>query len=120
MWGVPYIYCLYVCGYVCVCIVTKLRAGLKNVHLAKCADYLAKKQNRAPFPPRPLMRRKTILELVHNDLCYVDARSHSGGPYFVTFIDDHRRKLWPYMRKTKDQVLRVFKEFQARSERESG
>ena len=29
--------------------------------------------------------------------------------YFVTFIDDHSRKLWVYFLKTKDQVLTMFK-----------
>ena len=63
------------------------------------------------------MRRKMALELVHTDVCYVDTKSHSGGQYFVTFIDDYSRKLWAYVLKTKDQVLSVFKEFQARTER---
>ena len=38
----------------------------------------------------------------------------------ATFIDDHSRKLWAYVLKTKDQVLSVFKVFQARTKRESG
>ena len=35
------------------------------------------------------------------------------------FIDDHSRKLWATPLKTKDQVLSVFKEFDARVERET-
>ena len=66
------------------------------------------------------MRRKTLLELVHTDVCSVDMKSTSGGQYFVTFIDDHSRKLWAYVLKTKDQVLSVFKELHARVERETG
>ena len=38
----------------------------------------------------------------------------------MTFIDDHSRKTWAFVLKSKDQVLSVFKEFQARAERESG
>ena len=38
----------------------------------------------------------------------------------MTFIDDHSRKLWAYVLKTKDQVLSVFKELHARVERETG
>ena len=53
------------------------------------------------------------------DVCFVDAQSHCGGQYFVTFIDDFHRKLWAFMLKSKDQVLLVFKEFHARAERES-
>ena len=36
-----------------------------------------------------------------------------------TFIDDYNRKLWAFVLKSKDQVLSVFKDFQARAERES-
>ena len=43
-----------------------------------------------------------------------------GAHYFVTFIDDCSRKLWVYVLKTKDQVLCVFKQFQASVERETG
>ena len=57
---------------------------------------------------------------MHTDICYVDVKSHAGAQYFVTFIDDYNRKLWAYVLKTKDQVLSIFKEFQARIERESG
>ncbi|GKV45166.1 hypothetical protein SLEP1_g52276 [Rubroshorea leprosula] len=46
--------------------------------------------------------------------------SHGGALYFVTFIDDHSRKLWVYPLKTKDQVLDVFKQFQALVERQTG
>ncbi len=40
--------------------------------------------------------------------------------YFVTFIDDHSRKVWVRLLKSKDQVLEAFKEFHARVERETG
>ena len=66
------------------------------------------------------MRGSAPLKLVHTDVCQVDAKSHGGAQYFVTFIDDHSRKLWTAPMKTKDQVLSVFKELHARVERESG
>ncbi|GKA42824.1 putative RNA-directed DNA polymerase [Tanacetum coccineum] len=43
-----------------------------------------------------------------------------GCLYFVTFIDDHSRKVWVYTLKTKDQVLDVFKQFYALVERQTG
>jgi hypothetical protein len=43
-----------------------------------------------------------------------------GASYFVTFIDDHSRKVWAYLLKTKDEVLNVFKEFHSMVERETG
>ena len=65
------------------------------------------------------MRRKNILEIVHTDVCQVDAKSHDDAQYFVTFIDDYSRRLWASVLKTKDQILSAFREFQARAERES-
>ncbi|GJT81401.1 retrovirus-related pol polyprotein from transposon TNT 1-94 [Tanacetum coccineum] len=38
---------------------------------------------------------------------------------FVTFIDDHSRKVWVYTLKSKDQVLDVFKQFHALVERQT-
>ena len=90
-----------------------LMPKMKNMHLDKCVDSLADKKNRAAFRSRALMRRKTVFELVNRDVCYVDARSHSGGQYFVTFIDNYSRKLWAYVLKSNDQVMSVFKEFHA-------
>ena len=98
----------------------KLLPEVKKVHLDKCADCLAKKQNMPAFRPRPPMSRKNDLKLEHMDVCQVDAKSHAGAQYFVTFIDDYSRKLWVSTLKTKDQVLFVFKELQVRAERESG
>ena len=66
------------------------------------------------------MRRKNSLELVHTEVCQADVKSHAGAQYFVTFIDDYSWKLWVSTLKTKDQVLSVFREFQAKVERESG
>ena len=53
------------------------------------------------------------------DVCQVDAKSHADAQYFVTFINDYNQKLWVSTLKTTDQVLSVFKEFQATVERES-
>ena len=62
-----------------------------------------------------------MLKLVHSDLCGpFKVRSHGGALYFVTFIDDHSRKLWVFPLKSKDQVLDVFKSFQALVERQTG
>ena len=47
-------------------------------------------------------------------------RTVGGALYFVTFIDDHSRKVWGFALKTKDQVLDAFKELHARLERETG
>ena len=53
---------------------------VKDVHLER-------------FRSKTPMRRSAPLELVHTDLCQVDTKSHAGAQYFVTFIDDHNRRL---------------------------
>ena len=97
----------------------ELLPNVKKAHLNKCPDFLAGKQNKAAFLPRPSMRRKNTLELVHTDVGQVDSKSHVGAQYFVTFIDDYNRKLSVSILKTKEQVLSVLKEFQVRAKRES-
>ena len=61
------------------------------------------------------------MELVHSDLCGpFKVKSKGGALYFVTFIDEHSRKIWVYPLKSKDQVLDVFNQCQALSERQTG
>ena len=79
--------------------------------MEKCVDYLVGKQNKVVFQSRPPRRREVALELVHTNVCYVDAPSHRGAQYFVMFIDDYSRKLWAFVLKSKDQVPPFFKEF---------
>lgn len=38
-------------------------------------------------------------------------KSLGGHLYYVTFIDNHSRKTWIYLLKTKDEVFDKFKEF---------
>ena len=45
---------------------------VKDVHLERCTDCLAGKQNRTSFRSRTPMRRSAPLELVHTDVCQVD------------------------------------------------
>ncbi|KAJ4724838.1 Retrovirus-related Pol polyprotein from transposon TNT 1-94 [Melia azedarach] len=80
----------------------------------------AGKQTRATFKTSPPLRKSGILELVHSDVCGpMKTKTLGSAFYFVTFIDDHSRKLWVYTLKTKDQVLDVFKQFQALVERQT-
>ena len=96
-------------------------SNLKSAKLEKCEHCLAGKQNRASFKSYPTSRKTKLLELVHSDLCGpMKTKTLGGALYFVTFIDDCSRKLWVYVLKTKDQVLGVFKKFQALVERETG
>jgi len=104
------------------CLAEKnLLPGLKEAKLENCAHCLAGKQHRVSFKSHPPSRKSEVLELVHSYLCGpMRTKTFGGGLYFVTFIDDHSRKLWIYVLKTKDQVLGAFKQFQASIERETG
>ena len=96
-------------------------SDFQSAKLEKCEHCLAGKQNRVSFKSNPPSRKTELLELVHSDLCGpMKTRTLGGALYFVTFIDDCSRKLWVYVLKTKDQVLGVFKQFQASVERETG
>ena len=96
-------------------------AGMKGKTLEPCTHCLAGKQHRVSFSrSNQPYRRKRTLDLVHTDVCSMTERSMGGALYFVTFIDDHSRKVFAYLLKTKDQVIEAFKEFHARVERETG
>ena len=98
-----------------------LLPNIKGKPLDPCAHCLAGKQHRVVFKrSSPPTRRKNILDLVHTDVCSMSERSIGGALYFVTFIDDHSRKVWLHLLKSKDQVLDAFKEFHALVERETG
>ena len=43
-------------------------------------------------------------------------KSLEGHIYYVTFIDEHSRKTWVYMMKSKDEVFTIFHEFKAEVE----
>ena len=95
--------------------------GMKGTPLKTCVHCLAGKQHRVSFRSSFPSRKSNVLDLIHSDVCGpLKVRSHGGALYFVTFIDDHSRKVWAYTLKTKDQVLDVFKYFQAKVERETG
>ena len=68
---------------------------LKGMTLRPCVDCLAGKQHRIAFRTSTIPHRaKNILDLVHTDVCSMIESSFSGVLYFVTFIDDHSRKVF--------------------------
>jgi len=99
----------------------KVISGVQSIQLKRCSHCIAGKQSRVSFKSHPPSRKPSVLDLVHSDVCGPMKKKTLGGSlYFVTFIDDHSRKTWVYTLKTKDQVLQVFKHFQASVERETG
>ena len=64
-----------------------------------------------------------VLDLIHSDLCGpMSVVSLRGFEYYVTFIDDHSRKIWIYFLKSKksEGVLQRFQEFKALVENQTG
>lgn len=95
--------------------------GISGLHLQKCSHCFAGKQHRVSFKSSAPSRKPEVLDLVHTDVCGpMKTRSLGGASYFVTFIDDHSRKLWVFLMRTKDQVLGYFKHFVALVERQTG
>jgi len=88
--------------------------NIKAQILESCTDCIYDKQCRVSFhrSSDPL-RRQEVLELVHTNVCAPSEKSLDGAYYFVTFIDDHSRRVWVYLLKTKDQVLSTYKKIHA-------
>ena len=79
------------------------------------------KHHRTSFPINHSKRSDKPLDLVHSDLCgKMNAKSLSGGEYFLTFIDDNTRYVWVYVLKRKDEVFERFLEWKAQVERKTG
>ena len=83
--------------------------NLYGMPLKTCDHCLVGKAHRVPFHTYPPSRRSNVIDLIHTYVCTMQTRIVSGELYFVTFIDDHSRKVWGFALKTKGQVLDAFK-----------
>lgn len=88
--------------------------------LQPCDICIRGKMTTLPFPKKS-DRKTGVLDLVHSDV-WGPSRTESLGKarYFVTFIDDCSRWCEVYFIRNKSDVLRVFKEYKARMERQTG
>lgn len=78
------------------------------------------KQARKPFNDIGT-RAGGILDLIHSDVCGpMSVQSHSHARYYVTFIDDHSRKVFVSMLKSKGEVFSKFVEFKQLVETQTG
>jgi hypothetical protein len=89
-----------------------------DTSLTSCTHCLAGKQHRVAFKRNLTSKKSGLLDLVHTDLFSMGDKNIGGALYFVTFVDDHSKKLWIYSLKTNDQVLNVFKQWVVEVERE--
>ena len=98
-----------------------LLAGMKQTKVKRCVHCLEEKQKRVSFHSHPPSRMSELLDQVQSDMYGpFKMKSKGGALYFSTFIDDHSCKIWVYPLKSKDEVLYVFKQFQALSEIQTG
>lgn len=95
--------------------------GLQSIEIDMCEDCILGKQKRVSFQTSGRTPKKERLELVHSDVWGPTTVSSIGGKhYFVTFIDDHSRKVWVYFLKHKSEVFEAFKRWKAMVENETG
>jgi len=70
---------------------------LKSVEVDFCESCILGKHKRVSFKKAGRTPAKEKLELMHTDVWGPASISSIGGKqYFVTFIDDHSRKVWVY------------------------
>jgi len=87
---------------------------LKEDHEGVCKGCALSKNTKRPFGSNA-SRSKEILDLIRSDVYGpMTPKSLGGHLYYVTFIDDHSRKPWVYLMKTKDEVFTKFQEFKAK------
>ncbi len=78
------------------------------------------KQVRHPFPVQTTHVSSKPLEIIHSNVWTTKTKSIGGCKYYVSFIDDHTRKVWVYFMKQKDEVFQHFLNFKAMVEKEKG
>ncbi len=78
------------------------------------------KQARHPFPTQTTHVNSKPLEMIHLDVWTTKTESIGGCKYYVSFINDHTRKVWVYFMKHKGEVFQHFLNFKAMVEKEKG
>ncbi|GKD56906.1 zinc finger, CCHC-type containing protein, partial [Tanacetum coccineum] len=85
----------------------------------KCKTCMLTKITKKPF--QNVKRETEVLELIHSDLCDLQATPSLGKKkYFVTYIDDAFRFGYVYLLHTKDEALDKFKLFKTKVELQQG
>ena len=78
------------------------------------------KQTKHAFPHDKNVSRN-VLDIVHSDVWGPSKTMSMGGcRYYVTFIDDHTRKVWVYFMKEKSEVFAHFQNFRMLVEKQTG
>ncbi len=94
--------------------------GTEEMMLEVCEACQLGKQAKHPFPTQTIHVSSKPLEMIHSDVWTMKTKSIGGCKYYVSFIDDHTRKVWVYFMKHKGEVFQHFLNFKAMVEKEKG
>lgn len=94
------------------------RFRIEDMHKV-CEACQLGKQTKHAFPQDRHVSRN-VLEIVHYDVWGLAKTTSMGGcKYYVTFIDDHTRKVWVYFMKEKSEVFTHFQNFRVMVEKQT-
>jgi len=94
--------------------------GTEKVMSKICEACQLGKQARHPFRAQTTHVSSKPLEMIHSDVWTMKIESIGGCKYYVSFIDDHTRKVWVYFMKHKGEMFQHFLNFKAMVEKEKG
>jgi hypothetical protein len=78
------------------------------------------KKAKHPFPTQTIHVSSKPLEMIHSNVWITKTKSIKGCTYYVSFIDDHTKKVWVYFMKHKDEMFQHFLNFTTMVEKEKG
>jgi uncharacterized protein YigE (DUF2233 family) len=78
------------------------------------------KQAMHPYPAQTTRVSSKTLKMIHSDAWTMKTKSIGGCKYYMSFIDDHTRKVWVYFMKHKGEVFQHFLNFKTMVEKEKG
>jgi len=94
--------------------------GTEEVMSEVCEACQLGKQDRHPFPAQTIHVSYKPLEMIHLNLWTMKTESIGGCKYYVSFIDDHTKKMWVSFMKHKGEVFQHFLNFKTMVEKEKG
>ncbi len=94
--------------------------GTEEVMSKVCEACQLGKQVKHPFPAQTTHVSSKPLEIIHSDVWTTKTKSIGGCKYYMSFIDDHTRKVWVYFMKHKGEVFQHFLNFKAMVQKEKG
>jgi hypothetical protein len=90
------------------------------VMLKVCETCQLGKQVRHPFPTQTTHVSCKPLEMIHSNVWTTKIKSIGRCRYYVSFIDDHTKKVWVDFMKHKVEAFQRFLNFKVLVEKEKG